>query len=293
MIDINKALDPKWWSQSARHVEFWLLALIIGLAALNLTIIEKAHSENLFSLALLLWLTLLSVLWDRRETLTLKSNLFSSVFGTVLLVLILLRNIDGTSDFSMRLLPFVGVISAALIASGIKSLASYWREIAIAGLLLYAKAIAVFLQSINLPILTAKFSNAFLYMIGFQTYRDGVFVTLPQGRIQVLGACSGEESIILMLSVAFLFFFLVPISHVQKAISLTLATMIGFLVNVVRITMLAIFVNAGDRQGFDYWHGEDGSLSFAIVSVCLFGAFCWFAYVRQLGEESSSPLEKS
>ena len=287
MIDINKTLDIKWWAQASRQAEFWLAALFVGLGALNLTINEKAHSENLFSLALLMWLTMLSVLWDRRETLTFRSNLFSSVFGAVLLAFVLLRNIEGTSDFSMRLLPFVGTISTIFIASGIKSVKHYWREIAISGLLIYAKLIAIFLQSINLTILTAKFSNAFLYIIGFETYREGYFVTLPQGRIQVLGACSGEESVILMLCVAFLFFFLVPISHVQKVISLILAALIGFLINVVRITMLAVFVNAGDSQGFDYWHGEDGSLSFAIVSVCLFGAFCWFAYVRNLGESSS------
>jgi cyanoexosortase A len=292
MIDINKALDLKWWSQAARQIEFWLVVLFVGLGALNLTIIEKAHSENLFSLALLMWLTLFSVLWDRRGDLRFKSDLFSSVFGAVLLLFVLLRNVEGTSDFSMRLLPFIGTISTVLIASGIKSLKTYWREITISGLLIYAKLVAVFLQSINLTIFTAKFSNAFLYIIGFETYRDGVFVTLPQGRIQVLGACSGEESVILMLSVAFLFFFLVPISHVQKVISLTLAALIGFLINVVRITLLAIFVNSGDRQGFDYWHGEDGSLSFAIISVCLFGAFCWFAYVRNLGEEPA-PIEKS
>jgi len=290
MLDINKALDPKWWTHASRQVEFWVVILLLALGALNLTIIEKAHSENLFSLALLMWLAMLSVLWDRREELTFRSNVFSSVFGAVLLGFVLLRNIEGTSDFSMRLLPFVGTISTALIASGLKSIRTYWREIAISGLLIYAKLIAVFLQSINLTIFTAKFSNAVLYMIGFQTYRDGVFVTLPQGRIQVLGACSGEESVILMLCVAFLFFFLVPISHLQKVISLVVAALIGFLINVVRITMLAVFVNAGDRQGFDYWHGEDGSLSFAIVSVCLFGVFCWFAYVRNLGEPSS--LEK-
>ena len=290
MIDINKALDPKWWSQSARQVEFWLVTLFVGLGALNMIIIDKAHSENLFSLALLMWLTLFSVLWDRRDALTFRSNLFSSVLGGVLLVLILLRNIEGTSDFSMRLLPFVGTISLVLMASGVKSIKSYWREILISGLLIYAKALSIFLQSINLTLFTAKFANSVLYIIGFETYREGYFVTLPQGRIQVLGACSGEESVILMVCVAFLFFFLVPISHVQKIVSLVLAATIGFLINVVRITMLAVFVNAGDRQAFDYWHGEDGSLSFAIVSVCLFGAFCWFAYVRNLGEPS--PLSK-
>ncbi|MEB3159977.1 MAG: archaeosortase/exosortase family protein, partial [Synechocystis sp.] len=176
MININKALDLKWWSQSARQVEFWIATLFVGLGALNLIIIEKAHSENLFSLALLMWLTLFSVLWDRRGDLTFKSTLFSSVFGSVLLVLILLRNIEGTSDFSMRLLPFVGTIGIVLMASGVKSIKSYWREITIAGLLIYAKAVSIFLQSINLTLLTAKFANTALSLIGFETYRDGYFV---------------------------------------------------------------------------------------------------------------------
>ncbi|MEY2985067.1 MAG: hypothetical protein RLZZ568_1684 [Cyanobacteriota bacterium] len=287
MLDIRRYLNPKGWFKSACTIKFWLIVLLFGLAALNLVIIDQAHHDNLFSLALLMWLTLLHSLWERRHGLTLRSDGRSSMIGGMLLGFILLRNIAGSSDFSVRLLPVIGVISLVLIASGAKSLKTYWREITLSGLLLYAKLAAVFLQIINLTLLTAKVANAFLYIIGFETYREGFFITLPQGRIQVLGVCSGETSIILLLSVAFLFFFLLPISHGQKGVSLTFAALLGFVINVVRITLLAILVNSGDRQSFNYWHGENGSLLFAMISVGLFGAFCWFAYVRPQGELSS------
>ncbi len=291
MLDtISHLTDLNWWTKSAQKIDFWFSALIFALAALTLIIIDKAHSENLFSIALLMWLTLFSVLWDRKESLTFKSDLFSTVFGLVLLGLILLRNLEGSNDFSLRLLPLVGVFSIATLASGIKNIVSYWRELTIASLLIFAKAVAVFLKIINLTIITAKFTNAFLYMIGFNSYREGVFVTLPQGRIEVLGTCSGEESVILMSCVAFLFFFLVPVSYLQKVLCFILAVLIGFLVNAVRITILAIFVNANDMEGFEYWHSEDGSLLFAIISVCLFGAFCWLSYVRHASESSPSQL---
>ena len=291
MLDVlGQFTDLNWWKKSSQTIEFWFGALIVGLAALTLAIIDKGFPENLFSLGLLMWLTLFSVLWDRKEDLTFRSNLFSTAFGGVLLALILLRNFSGDNDFSLRLLPLVGTFSVAVMASGIGNIPSYWRELLVSGLLIYAKVMSIVLQAINLPIITAKFGHAFLVMIGFQTYREGVFITLPKGRVEVLGACSGEESVILMVCVAFLFFFLVPISHMQKAISLVIAAIIGFLVNVVRITMLTIFVNANDREGFDYWHGEDGSLLFAIVSVCVFGLFCWLAYVRDSADQPSSEL---
>ncbi len=275
------------WIKTLQKPDYWLVGLSSSLVVLHLTLVDKSQNENLFSLSFLIWLTLASLIWDRRKTLNLESDLFSTILGTILIVLMLIRNL-ATTDTSLRLLPFIAGIGVLLIASGTKSLKSYWKEIILLSLLLVYKFVANLLNAIDLPLLTAKASTLFLWAIGFDVYRQGVIIALPEGRVEVYGACSGVESIILMLCVSTLFMFLIPISHLQKIICVVLAVSIGFLVNAGRVALLAFLVNARSSKDFEYWHGSDGSLSFAIVSVLIFGIYCWFAYVRKFGPSTES-----
>lgn len=275
------------WIKTLKKPDYWLVGLSSSLAVLHLTLIDKSQNENLFSLSFLIWLTLASVIWDRRKTLNLESDRFSIIFGAVLIVLMLIRNL-ATTDTSLRLLPFVAGIGVLLIASGAKSLKSYWKEIILLSLLLFYKLIASLLNAIDLPLLTAKVSTLLLWALGFSVYRQGVIISLPEGRVEVYGACSGVESMILMLCVSTLFMFLIPISHIQKIICVVLAMSIGFLVNAGRVALLAFLVDARSPKDFEYWHGSDGSLSFAILSVFIFGLYCWLAYVRNLRPSNES-----
>lgn len=269
------------WKKSLQRTDYWLLALSVGLAVLHLTLIDKSQHENLFSLAVLVWLTIASVIWDKRKSLILESGVFSTFFGMTLIVLMMLRNL-ATTDTSLRIFPLFAGIGVILIASGFKSLKSYWKEIILLSLLLFYKFVTSFLNSIDLPLFTAKISTLMLWIVGFDVSRQGVLIKLPTGRVEVYGACSGVESIVLMLCVATLFFFLISVNHWQKLICIAIAVTIGFLVNSFRVSLLAFFVNTGQTQAFDYWHGSDGSLTFAIFSVLIFGVYCWFAYVRNL-----------
>ena len=280
MLNIN-------WHEARQKADFWLASLGIALGGLHLVLLDKVKQEHLFSISLLMWLTVASLLWERRQTLTYKSDTFSTTLGVVLLLLILARSLSFT-DISLRLLPLVGGLSLALMASGYRQLGQYGRELLILSLLVIARVITIFLDAINLPLFTAKISTFLLWLGGFEVYRQGVYIELSKGKVEVLGSCSGVESILLVVSVAFLFFFLIPISHGQKLICLLIATAIGFLVNTVRVIIMALLVDSGDTAAFDYWHGSDGSLSFAVISVCLFGLYCWFAYVRNFDRSHPS-----
>jgi cyanoexosortase A len=280
MLNIN-------WHEARQKADFWLASLGIALGGLHLVLLDKVKQEHLFSISLLMWLTVASLLWERRQTLTYKSDTFSTTLGVVLLLLILARSLSFT-DISLRLLPLVGGLSLALMASGYRQLGQYGRELLILSLLVIARVITIFLDAINLPLFTAKISTFLLWLGGFEVYRQGVYIELSKGKVEVLGSCSGVESILLVVSVAFLFFFLIPISHGQKLICLLIATAIGFLVNTVRVIIMALLVDSGDTAAFDYWHGSDGSLSFAVISVCLFGLYCWLAYVRNFDRSHPS-----
>ena len=280
------------WTKSLQKIEYWLVALSGGLVLLHLTLIDKSHDENLFSLAILTWLTIGSLLWDRRKKLTLESDKLSTFVGMALVVLMIIRNL-ATTDSSLRLFPLIAGVGVILIASGFKSLKSYGKEIFLFSLLLFLRLVTIVLNAFDLPLLTAKVSAFMLWFVGFDVVRQGVVIALPTGRVEVYGACSGVESIVLMLCIAILFFFLISISHWQKAICIAIAVVIGFMINAFRVALLAFFVDVQQPKAFEYWHSSDGSLSFAIISVFMFGLFCWLVYVRNLNPSSAIDKRKS
>ncbi|MFM7441010.1 MAG: cyanoexosortase A [Snowella sp.] len=277
------------WTKSLQKIEYWLVALSCGLVVLHLTLIDKSQNENLFSTATLIWLTIGSLLWDRRKKLILESDTASTFVGMILVVLTIVRNLT-TTDSSLRLFPLIAGVGVILIASGFKSLKSYGKEIILLSLLLFLRLVTIALNAFDLPLLTAKVSAFMLWFVGFDVVRQGVVIALPTGRVEVYGACSGVESIVLMLCIAILFFFLISISHWQKMICIAIAVALGFMVNAFRVALLAFFVDVQQPKAFEYWHSSDGSLSFAILSVFMFGIFCWFVYVRHL--DPSSAMEK-
>jgi cyanoexosortase A len=289
---IEKERGEMDWTKSLQKIEYWLVALSGGLVLLHLTLIDKSQDENLFSLAILTWLTIGSLLWDRRKKLTLESDKLSTFVGMALVVLMIIRNL-ATTDSSLRLFPLIAGVGVILIASGFKSLKSYGKEIFLFSLLLFLRLVTIVLNAFDLPLLTAKVSAFMLWFVGFDVVRQGVVIALPTGRVEVYGACSGVESIVLMLCIAILFFFLISISHWQKAICIAIAVVIGFMINAFRVALLAFFVDVQQPKAFEYWHSSDGSLSFAIISVFMFGLFCWLVYVRNLNPSSAIDKRKS
>ncbi|PSF37980.1 cyanoexosortase A [Aphanothece hegewaldii CCALA 016] len=267
------------WTKYLQKSTYWLLALGVALATLHLTILDRSSEPNLMSLSILLWLAIGSLLWDKRHNLHLESDFVSTLVGFSLIMLILLRGL-APSGYHLKISPFVSGVGLALMASGVKRLYDYWKELLILGLLVLYTPFANILQAIDLPLLTAKVSTFILWFNGFNVYREGVNINLPTGKVEVYGACSGIDSILLMFNIAVLFFLLIPIKPIQRIVCLVLAIILGFIVNAFRVALMAILVAARNTEAFEYWHGNDGSLIFSVIGVVLFGLFCWFAYVR-------------
>jgi cyanoexosortase A len=276
------------WLEQIRKPNYWLLGLAATLVALHLTYLSKdENSSNLLSLSILVWLGIASSIWDRRDRLKLESDVFSTVLGMTLITLVLLRS-SSPAGYHVGLSPFLSGLGLCLMATSIKRLYYFWKELLLLGFIMLYPIFTVLLRALDLSTLTAKFSTFALWATGFNAYRDGVSIFLPTGRVEVYGACSGVDSIILMLCIATIFLLMIPLNPIQQIICLTVAVLIGFAVNGVRVCILAILVAYSQRSAFDYWHGGDGSLVFSTISVFLFGAFCWWAYVRNQTISSDS-----
>lgn len=283
------------WSKTLREPKFWLLAIAAAVAAVHLTLLSRADNSDIFATSLLFWLAAGSLIWDNRETYNFDSKLIPSLAGLLLLALILLRvTFSPDSASSAWVLPFVATISLGLLASGFKGLRQYWKELVIFGLLAVYPLLQLTLQAIDLSELTAMAAAFNLSYLGFPVHRQGVFLMLQNSRVEVYGACSGIQSILQLLCISVLFLLLFPLRRRwQTVLTVFAAIAIAFIVNALRVTLMAILNNGGDKNAFDYWHLGQGSLIFSAIAVFIFGLFCWLAFLRGPSHKPDSGTQEN
>lgn len=262
-----------------RIPQYWLLGIGAGLLALNLTFLLRADDSELFATIGLLWLAIGTLLWEKRGQLHLESSVVATIVGAALIALVLMRSV-APSGYHLQASPFISYLGLALMASGFRGVRQFWKELLILGLLLLSPLIVGLFQAIDLSLLTAKAAAFMLWYTGFEVIREGVFIVLPTGRVEVYGACSGVSSVLQMIYLSVLFLLMVPLRWSQRLLCLAIAPLIGFLVNAGRVALLALLVADARQAAFEYWHTGNGSLLFSVLAVLLFGAFCWVAFLR-------------
>ena len=188
------------WLKHIQEPKYWLLGIASGLIALHLTLTSRTNDTDLFGTMLLFWGVVAFLIWERHESLTFESGIFASFFGASLIAFILLKisSISGY-DFFIRASPLLIGISLALLASGTKGLKQYWQELLIlAYTAIPPGLIGVF---VNVALLTAKFSAFILHYLGFEVLRQGVFLILEKGSVEVYHGCSGVNAILQLLGI--------------------------------------------------------------------------------------------
>ncbi|MBW4472923.1 MAG: cyanoexosortase A [Stenomitos rutilans HA7619-LM2] len=264
----------------------WLLGTTTAMIALHLTLLSRSGdaelSQGVFATYALVWCAVASLLWERRQTLMPQTgSLSTAIGGCLLLGLLWLSAALPTYGFFLRGFPLVMVLGLGLLASGLRRLHQYWKELFIFGLLMLNPLLKLGLDLINLPRFTAQAAAFMLWYTGFDVRLDGLSLLLPTGRVDVYGACSGVGSMLQMLNLSVLFVLIIALpSVVQQLLSVLLAVFIGFMVNAARVALMAVLVAFSQKSAFDYWHTGDGSLIFAAIAVGLFGLFSWFAFLR-------------
>lgn len=128
---------------------------------------------------------------------------------------------------------------------------------------------------------TAKFSGFLLWYLGADVTREGIFLILPEGSIEVASGCNGLNLILQLLGLSMLVLLMFPTKRLQKIIVPVVGASVAFVVNAARVALLAAIVAGGDKKTFTYWHHGDGSLIFSMIAVLIFGAFCWLAILRE------------
>lgn len=259
-----------------KNSEYWLLAIASGLITIHLTLTWQANQSSLLGASFVFWAGISFLIWDKRHRLSLKSGAFASFCGLLIIILALLKStfpihLGGVS----HLLPSIFALGLALLASGFQGLKQYTGELLALFFLAAPKLIPPSL--IDISLLTAKFSTVVLWYTGFNVIREGVNINLSTGSVIVNFPCSGMEEILHLLGLAILCLIIFPMTIIQKILVPIVAIIIAFIVNGLRVVLMAILTAQGQKESFEYWHMGDGSLIFSLIAVVIFG--CLFSFL--------------
>lgn len=260
------------------RIKYWLSGIGVGLVALHLNLSQFGR-PGFFNHSFLFWMVALLLLWQKRESISWESDRLSSFVGIALLSLLLYRSLHlFPEDFFLRISPLLSLLVWGLLASGIKGLKQYASEFF---LLSFLAIPWEFIYLFDVSEVTAKFSTFILWVLGFAVTRQGVWIIMPTGSVEVYNGCSGLRTILQLLGLSWILLTLVPTNWRQKIWLPIAAILLGFTINGIRVAIMAVLVAMSDSEGFTYWHTGTGSLIFSAIAVILFGVVCLVTIPRK------------
>ncbi len=253
--------------------KFLLLGISAGLIALHLNNSWKINDTDLFFNSIIFWTAICYLIWNKRHTLNLQGGVASSVLATLIIAFVLVKNTTLGINF-LYVSPLISAIGISLLASGFKGLKQYRSELIVLFFLGVPHVTIYWL--IDLSEITAKLAAFALWYLGFEVSRTGVNIILPMGGLEVYQGCSGMKNILELWGLAVLVLVMFPTDWRKRILVPAMAIFIAFVVNGVRVILMGVLVASSNQTGFEYWHTGDGSLIFSMVSVLIFGLFCFF-----------------
>ena len=267
---------------------FWLLTSLLFLCIFYLNLIWRTtKSIDYLTTNILFYGAILCLLWQRKEKINIRSSIFSSFIGLILLIIVIIKTISlfHFESIFLTLVPFYSCISLALIASGFRGLVQYWKELFFAWFLFFPEDTIGF--SINnivkITNITANFATYFLYYLGFDVTNKGneVLLSLPnmgEYKAIVNYSCTGLPMILLMLKLSLLLISFFPVQKSQCFSIPMVSITIGFVLGVIRVCIMTLMIP--EQVTFDYWHGAEGSQIFSTVAIMIFSGFAYWVLNR-------------
>lgn len=270
------------WQKYIKQPQFWILAAGFGLLALQTMLGSELKNPEVGGTSIMALGAAAFLLSDKKGVLELKSDNFSRFFGGTILALIFLRMITMSVYHPiLRIAPLIIGIGVALMLSGIKGLKKFWQELVMLCLPILAPAPEFLVKTIDITLPTAKVATMMLWYLGYSVQREGIFIHLPTGSVEVGSGCSGMSTIMQLLGLSLLVLFTFRTTIKQKIMVPVAAVVVAFFVNAARVGVMAVLAASSNPKSFEYWHFGEGSVIFSMIAVAILGLFCWFTILRQ------------
>ncbi|GBF79126.1 exosortase [Aphanothece sacrum FPU1] len=127
--------------------------------------------------------------------------------------------------------------------------------------------------------IAAQFSTFILWCINLNPVREGVYIHLSTGSVEVNKGCSGLEAMTYLLGISVIMLIMFPLKRIYNIIVPIVAISLGFMVNGFRIVLLTLLVASNKMEAFKYWHEGEGSLIVGMVAIGFFLVF-YFLLIR-------------
>lgn len=249
----------------------FLVAVIGGVLAFYISLLWKMEDIAHAGMSAIFGLAIGSLLWEKRRKFISQSRLSDVLLGSTIIFWGIAQPLLFNNELTLRLIPLIGGLGLAIMASGLRGIHHHWRELTMLFFLMVPKLVISAVTDIS-P-LTAKFSAFLLWYSGFDvSLVESRIIALPTGSIKVYGPCSGLESMTYLLGLSVVCLILYPLTRrIHQVIVPLLALVIGFSTNAIRVMALAV-LSAQDRTTtFDYWHEGEGSLVVGMIGVLILG----------------------
>ncbi len=262
----------------------WLLGIAAGLQAITLTLVWRSHTHIAYlGMSFLFLLATGSLLWDKRHQLQFESDVFSSVLGLLLIGWVLWESATLNVEYTLRLLSFTSALGVALLASGLKGLKQYFGELMILFVLGTPSVVSELLYEhsiFDISPWSAKFAGFILWYSGFDVVVNGINIYLPTGSVKVIYSCSGVDTINYILGISVIALVMFPIARSKRLFVVIFAIFLGFLINAIRIAMLAA-MEGTNQAAFASWHGGNASYTYGIIAILIFALFYMFLWKQE------------
>jgi cyanoexosortase A len=267
------------------------LTLCCLVATQNLVVFTNSQITGNAITALLVWGGALICMEDQIEDLKPRPSFLSLFIGTSIVVYCLYRTslIFNSDSFLYFLVPVAG-IGLTLMVGSFSSIFKFKDSLLILCLLPLFVVIQIFVSTYvtdDLSILTAKFVLFWLGLLGISPIQlVGNTVYTAGGAVQVMHECNGFEMIMQMVITAIIFLVAFPLrSRLGRCLIITVSPALGFVVNSMRISLLAVFTSFDSSTGrylFDFFHEQAGSLIFSGIAVFVLGYIYLIILEREL-----------
>lgn len=260
-------------SAAIERNQFWILLLATSFAFVHVKLVWEIDDANLLFSSLIFWPAAF-VLAKEVPWIPANFNAGTVLAGLSLLSIALFQAFNGPDDF-LYLYPFLVGVGGVVALFGVRGLRQYWQSL-LALFSLGTLEIILF-SLVNPAPLTARFADALLWYAGYDVLREGIWLHLPAGSVEVVQSCSGLRAMTRLVSMSLLAMLCLPQRWSKPRISLLLLTGIalGFLSNVLRVALLAI-LNASDHAAaFESLHTGSTSQLFSIVNILLLMMAVW------------------
>jgi len=204
-----------------------------------------------------------------------KENLsiFQITFSFLCLFMLLYRSfwLHIGDNFIYILFPVLH-LTLVLLFLPIQNIIKNLKPLFISLILPITKFLFIPLSIIFSP-LSSFFTWLLLNSLGFSAVIKGQEIFYNNLGINVTFNCSGSGQILFSLSAMIILNFCFPLRNLRIFIfQLILAFLFTFAANIIRLSLLALFVHTENLDGFsmfDYLHGGSGGLIFAFLSMTL------------------------